>query len=53
MPPLKGGGANSAIASAQNLAWKIAAVLDGTAGGELLDTYHAERHPVARFSARQ
>jgi putative polyketide hydroxylase len=53
MPPLKGGGANSAIASAQNLAWKMAAVLDGTAGSELLDTYHAERHPVARFSARQ
>jgi putative polyketide hydroxylase len=53
MPPLKGGGANTAIESAQNLAWKLAAVLHGTAGPELLETYHAERHPVGRFAARQ
>ena len=53
MPPLKGGGANSAIESANNLAWKVAAALHGTAGPELLDTYHAERHPVGRFAARQ
>jgi putative polyketide hydroxylase len=53
MPPFKGGGANSAIESAHNLAWKLAAVLKGTAGPELLDTYHAERHPVGRFAARQ
>ena len=53
MPPLKGGGANSAIESANNLAWKLAAVLKGTAGSELLETYHAERHPVGRFAARQ
>ena len=53
MPPLKGGGANTAIQSAQNLAWKLAAVLRGTAGADLLETYHAERHPVGRFAARQ
>jgi putative polyketide hydroxylase len=53
MPPFKGGGANSGIESARNLAWKLAAVLNGTAGPELLDTYDAERHPVGRFSARQ
>jgi putative polyketide hydroxylase len=53
MPPLKGGGANTAIESAHNLAWKLAAVLKGKAGPELLDTYQAERHPVARFAARQ
>lgn len=53
MPPFKGGGANSAIESAHNLAWKLSAVLQGTAGTELLDTYHAERHPVGRFAARQ
>jgi putative polyketide hydroxylase len=53
MTPLKGGGANTAIASAQNLAWKLAAVLQGTAGPELLETYHTERHPVGRFAARQ
>ncbi|WP_430333315.1 FAD-dependent monooxygenase [Rhodococcus sp. ACT016] len=53
MPPFKAGGANVAIQSAHNLAWKLAAVLDGTAGPGLLDTYHAERHPVGRFCARQ
>ena len=53
MPPFKGGGANTGIASAQNLAWKLAAVLHGTAGPELLDTYHTERHPVGQFAAHQ
>lgn len=53
MPPLKGGGANTAIQSAQNLAWKLAAVLTGTAAPELLATYQTERHPVGRFAARQ
>jgi putative polyketide hydroxylase len=53
MPPFKGGGANTAIASADNLAWKLAAVLNGAAGPELLDTYHTERRPVGLFAARQ
>jgi putative polyketide hydroxylase len=53
MPPFKGGGANTAIASAHNLAWKIAAVLNGTAGPALLDTYQDERRPVGLFAARQ
>ncbi|BBZ70140.1 FAD-binding monooxygenase [Mycobacterium paraseoulense] len=53
MPPFKAGGANTAIQSAHNLAWKLAAVLGGTAGPALLETYHAERHPVGRFAARQ
>jgi putative polyketide hydroxylase len=53
MPPFKGGGANTAIHSAHNLAWKLAAVLNGTAGLELLDTYQAERRPVGLFAARQ
>jgi hypothetical protein len=53
MPPFKAGGANTAIQSAHNLAWKLAAVLQGAAGPDLLDTYHAERHPVGRFAARQ
>lgn len=53
MPPFKAGGANAAIQSADNLAWKPAAVRQGWAGPELLDTYHAERHPVGAFSARQ
>jgi putative polyketide hydroxylase len=53
MPPFKAGGANTAIQSAHNLAWKLAAVLGGAAGPGLLDTYQAERHPVGRFAARQ
>jgi putative polyketide hydroxylase len=53
MPPFKAGGANTAIQSAHNLAWKLAAVLQGAAGPALLGTYHAERHPVGRFAARQ
>ncbi len=51
--PFKAGGANTAIQSAHNLAWKLAAVLNGTADPALLATYHAERHPVGRFNARQ
>jgi putative polyketide hydroxylase len=53
MPPFKAGGANTAIQSAHNLAWKLAAVLKGTADPALLTTYQAERHPVGRFNARQ
>ena len=53
MPPFKAGGANTAIQSAHNLAWKLAAVLGGTADSTLLDTFHTERHPVGRFAARQ
>jgi hypothetical protein len=53
MPPFKAGGANTAIQSAHNLAWKLAAVLNGTADPALLSTYHAERRPVGRFNARQ
>jgi putative polyketide hydroxylase len=53
MPPFKAGGANTAIQSAHNLAWKLAAVIEGAAEPPLLDTFHAERHPVGRFSARQ
>ncbi|AKK29945.1 FAD-dependent monooxygenase [Mycobacterium sp. EPa45] len=53
MPPFKAGGANTAIQSAHNLAWKLAAVLNGTAAPALLTTYHDERHPVGRLNARQ
>jgi 2-polyprenyl-6-methoxyphenol hydroxylase-like FAD-dependent oxidoreductase len=53
MPPFKAGGANTAIQSADNLAWKLTAILNGVAGPELLSTYHTERHPVGRFNARQ
>ncbi|MCE2564818.1 FAD-dependent monooxygenase [Komagataeibacter sp. FNDCF1] len=48
LPPTRGGyGANTGIADAHNLAWKLAAVLAGHADTALLDTYDAERRPVA------
>jgi putative polyketide hydroxylase len=53
MPPKLGLGVNTAIQSAQNLAWKLAAVLKGQASQDLLSTYEAERRPVARLAAEQ
>lgn len=47
MPPTGGFGASTGIQDVHNLAWKLAAVLRGTAGPALLDTYQAERQPVA------
>jgi putative polyketide hydroxylase len=53
VPPTGGLGANTGIQDAHNLAWKLAAVLRGQAGPTLLDTYHAERHPVGLFTMGQ
>jgi 2-polyprenyl-6-methoxyphenol hydroxylase-like FAD-dependent oxidoreductase len=53
MPPTGGFGGNTGIQDAHNLAWKLAAVLKGRAGLELLDTYEAERHPVGAFTVEQ
>jgi 2,4-dichlorophenol 6-monooxygenase len=47
-PPSNGLGSNTSIQDSYNLAWKLALVLNGQAGAELLDTYTAERAPVAR-----
>lgn len=48
LPPARGGyGANTGIEDAHNLAWKIASVLAGGSRAELLDTYDAERRPIA------
>ncbi|MCK6211612.1 FAD-dependent monooxygenase [Georgenia sp. EYE_87] len=47
-PPSNGLGSNTSIGDSYNLAWKIAHVLKGLAGEELLDSYHAERAPVGR-----
>lgn len=47
-PPWGGHGFNTCIGDAANLAWKLAAVLHGWAGPDLLDSYEAERRPVAR-----
>lgn len=45
--PVGGQGLNLGLQDAVNLGWKLARVLDGMAPESLLDTYHAERHPVA------
>lgn len=44
--PLGGQGLNLGIGDAVNLGWKLAATIRGEAPAGLLDTYHAERHPV-------
>jgi putative polyketide hydroxylase len=53
MPPKMGLGVNTAIQSAQNLAWKLTAVLNGTAGPQLLATYQTERHPIGQLASEQ
>lgn len=50
-PPTGGLGLNSGVHDAQNLAWKLSAVLKGNAAPELLDTYELERRQVAERSA--
>jgi 2,4-dichlorophenol 6-monooxygenase len=47
-PPSNGLGSNTSVQDSYNLAWKLAAVLHGQASASLLDTYSAERAPVAR-----
>lgn len=48
LPPNRGGyGANTGIADAWNLSWKLASVINGQSEPELLDTYDAERRPIA------
>jgi putative polyketide hydroxylase len=48
MTPLGGLGLNTAIQDVHNLCWKLAAVLQGWAGPELLQSYEVERRPVAQ-----
>lgn len=47
-PPSNGLGSNTSIQDAFNLAWKLAHVLKGQAGERLLESYQAERAPVAK-----
>jgi 2-polyprenyl-6-methoxyphenol hydroxylase-like FAD-dependent oxidoreductase len=46
-PPFGGQGLNLGLQDAANLGWKLAATIAGQAPAGLLDTYTAERHPVA------
>ncbi|WP_250404028.1 FAD-dependent monooxygenase [Streptomyces cellostaticus] len=50
--PAGGQGMNTGLQDAANLSWKLAAVVSGHAGPELLDSYQAERHPVGRAVLR-
>ena len=45
--PAGGQGLNIGVQDAVNLGWKLAQVVNGTSPESLLETYHAERHPVA------
>lgn len=47
-PPFVGQGLGLGLRDVHQLAWKLADVLTGAAGDELLDTYQAEREPHAR-----
>ena len=46
-PPVGGQGLNIGVQDAVNLGWKLAQVVKRISPDSLLDTYHAERHPVA------
>jgi 2-polyprenyl-6-methoxyphenol hydroxylase-like FAD-dependent oxidoreductase len=53
MPPTGGFGGNTGVADAHNLAWKLALTTKGSAGEALLDTYDAERRPIAALTVEQ
>ncbi|MET0579554.1 MAG: FAD-dependent monooxygenase [Ilumatobacteraceae bacterium] len=51
-PPQGGQGLNTGVQDAVNLGWKLAQVVAGRSPDALLDTYHAERHPVGAWTLR-
>ena len=53
VPPIGAFGLNTGIADAHNLAWKLATVLRSHASPILLDSYEAERRPVAALTLEQ
>jgi 2-polyprenyl-6-methoxyphenol hydroxylase-like FAD-dependent oxidoreductase len=44
--PIGGQGLNTGVQDAVNLGWKLAQVINRKSPDSLLDTYHAERHPI-------
>ncbi|MEU8654532.1 FAD-dependent monooxygenase [Streptomyces sp. NPDC048737] len=52
IPPLAAWGLSAGLQDAVNLGWKLAAAVEGRAPEGLLDTYHAERHPVGEQLVR-
>jgi FAD binding domain/Aromatic-ring hydroxylase, C-terminal len=53
VPPNGGYGGNTGVQDARNLAWKLAAVINGQAGEALLDAYDEERRPLCRLTVDQ
>jgi 2-polyprenyl-6-methoxyphenol hydroxylase-like FAD-dependent oxidoreductase len=53
LPPNGGFGGNTGVQDAHNLAWKLALVVQGRAGPELLHTYDAERRPIGQAMIEQ
>ena len=53
VPPTGGFGGNTGVQDAANLAWKLARVVQGEADAALLDSYEAERLPVAELTVGQ
>jgi 2-polyprenyl-6-methoxyphenol hydroxylase-like FAD-dependent oxidoreductase len=53
MPPTGGFGLNTGVQDVHNLAWKLAAVLQGWAAPSLLETYDAERRPIGQTITEQ
>jgi len=51
-PPVGGQGLNIGVQDAVNLGWKLAQVVNGMSPERLLDTYHAERHPIGALVLR-
>ena len=52
-PPWGGHGFNTGIGDAVNIGWKLAAVLDGWGGDGLLESYEAERRPIAEQTIQE
>ena len=50
LPPFGARGMNSGLQDAENAVWKIAAVLNGQANSDLVETYHEERHLAGRIN---
>src|SRR5262249_28206020 len=51
-PPMGGQGLNLGVQDAVNLRWKLAQAVHRTSLASLLETYHAERHPVGALGLR-
>jgi len=51
--PAGGFGMNTGVGDAVDIGWKLAAVLEGWGGAKLLDSYNAERKPIAMINVNE